>query len=245
MAFASTGVIGYVTSGYSVRGGGSGKIPNIAPVPAGRLVIVAVAKDNFGTTDGPTDEVTVSDNVNNSYTKLYEVTNSNAAVGGGVTTSIWYTVTSTIIPTGTLSGINIINNLIPNGDTYSTMVAWAYGFSINSGQNSIKIDSTGAAVADAAAFGSLSLSGLDNKEHLFIRCTGAEGVPSPTLTASHTLLYKSSDGVALTIWGEYRILTGTGDTSVPTTTGTVDNASVIVSFSERLANTPMFFASNF
>lgn len=245
MAFASTGTIGtsIATIDYSSL------IANTIPIPAGRLVIVAVAKDNQSSSDGSTSEIMVFDNVNNAYIKLYENTNSNGAAGAGVTTSLWYSVLSSTLPpsTGTLEkgrgisgGINIINQT-----SVSKMVASAWGFSFNNSQNMIALDGTTTAVADAAAFGSMTLSSLANKEHLFVRVTGSEGTSTPTVTASHSAITTCSVDSAMQIWGEYRILTATTDTSNPTTTGSLDNSSVFVAFSEKVAVTPMFFASNF
>lgn len=90
--------------------------------------------------------------------------------------------------------------------------------------------------------GAMTISGLANSEHLFVRSTALERANATwTVTAGHTLATCNGTGggpapTNMNICGEFRILTATADTSNPTATA-VDSASIFIAFNEVPATT--------
>ncbi|MBI3933398.1 MAG: hypothetical protein HY316_01815 [Acidobacteria bacterium] len=96
---------------------------------------------------------------------------------------------------------------------------------------------------DGADAGNLTLSSLTNREHLFVRAIGTESNAAISMTATGSYTLIGSDGCENTlgggeasdigVCGEYRILTGTGDSSNPALVDTTNqNASVYVALNE-------------
>ena len=91
--------------------------------------------------------------------------------------------------------------------------------------------------------GSMTISGLTSGEYLFVRSTASERdattwTPTTNYTTSNCDTTTGGGSAAnMNICGEFRVLTGTGDTSDPTGTA-VDNASIFIAFKEA-ANTTL------
>ena len=90
--------------------------------------------------------------------------------------------------------------------------------------------------------GPMTISGLTSGEYLFVRATASErDAITWTLTTNYTsstCATTAGGGAAanMNICGEFRILTGTGDTSDPTGAN-VDSASIFIAFKEKASTT--------
>src|SRR2546425_4326733 len=207
--------------------------PTSAALTAGNLGVIVLATDNLTTTNGNTsDHLSIIDTAANTWTKAREFTNGQGTAAAGVTVSIWYSKVSTTLA----SGQNITADWIGTSSiTAKAVTCWQFTM----GAASIAVE-TGADKADTGVDASgITLSGLPNIQHLFIRGTGAESATT-TYTAStnytaftHT---SSTDVVGSTTSmgarGEFRILTATTDSTDPTASGAKDHASTMVALKQ-------------
>lgn len=213
---------------------------------AGNLAILVIAMDNLGTADADTSQVTgIIDSKGNQWNKAGERTETNGgAAKDGSTVAVWYSVITTTLITGTdtitvsYSGALVAKAI--DVDQYTKGAGTT--ISIAGTVQSESIDN-----ADAAA---LSISGLDSKEYLFFRAESAEtdtaGIATPTTnytsqTGQGTLLSGSGGSEKGHVGGEieWRILTGTGDSSNYTANDTTaDRAGLFMAFQE-VASTPV------
>ena len=206
--------------------------------------IAAFASDNASGTDGftnlhsgMTDSVPASGNV---YTKVYEYTNGQGSAAAGITLSVWIV----LMPNGYSTNTNGIQvNL-------STAVVAKAGFmslyTIGSGNT---LEHTSGAVAGGAYDGvnlpSLSLSGLTNKEYLFLRMNAVErdGIVYTRDTANGWLWWNSNlvNGQTSTGGGATSNAGVSSEVRIATTTGAIDNmvfdntadlVSVLMAFEE-------------
>lgn len=202
-----------------------------ANVTVGSVCIVVVAKNNAATADGETSEVTsVTDTKGNTYTKLKEFCNSQGAADAGATVSVWYSQVATQLTTSDTCTANF------SASTAASAIM-ARGFTATSGAT-ITMEGSATLANDGADPGSMTLSGLASREYLFIRAIAYEGVVT---TGTNTTDYVPVAATAATsggggasnmgVWAEWRIFTGTGDTSNPTVSA-VDSASVYVAIKE-------------
>jgi hypothetical protein len=197
---------------------------------AGEVLVVAVAKDNVSTTDGNTSEVTsITDAGGNTYVKAREFTNGQAGAAAGATVSLWYAKLTTALSSGAAVTVNFSASI-----TAKAASLWAFSAAAGS---AVAVQTALDLANDAADPGSQAISGLASQEWLFVRAIASEtNATTFTATASHTAIAAAATtgGAAATniaVLGEFRILTGTADTSDPTATA-VDNASVFVAFRE-------------
>lgn len=238
MAFASVGSLGSVGD---TSAGTSIALTTSATAEAGNLVVVAVAKDNAATADAQTSEVTsITDSAGgNTWTKLGEYCNSEGAANAGATVSLWASILANQIGSG-----GTITANFSDSRTASAISAWE--FTIGAG-STISVSSLQVLANDLADPGSMTISGLSNVERLYFRATALErNTGIWTVTASYTaiaigLANTGTSGTSMEVGGEFRILTGTGDTSDPTW-ASADNASVYVAILETAAATgkPVF-----
>lgn len=229
MAFASVGSLGSVGD---TSAGTSIVLTTSAAAEAGNLVIVSVAKDNAGTTDAQTSEISsITDSAGgNTWTKLGEFCNGNGAANTGAVVSVWGSIlTNQINSSGTITAN------FSDSRTASAISAWE--FTVGAG-STISVSSLQTLANDAADPGSMTISGLSNVERLYFRGIASESLDSSVMGT--TVSYSPIDpaiadtGVETTsmqINGEFRILTGTGDTSDPTMF-TADHASVYMAILE-------------
>lgn len=230
MAWASVGVTGSATS---TTGGTTLALTTAATAEVGNVVLLLIAKDNAASADGNTSEVTgVADDSGNTWALLREFCNAQGAAGAGATVSVWYTkvtseITATEAITATFSG----------SITSKAMVAWE--FTVTSGAV-ITVEGSGDLANDAADPGSIAISSLSSQEYLFVRAIASESSAGTliTVTSSYTTFgrFVANSGTSATsmgIRGEFRILTGTGDTSDPTLFS-ADHASTYIALKEAV-----------
>lgn len=215
MAFTSDGTLGATnekTSDTTIT------LTLGANAEAGRLVVVLISADNQASADAETSEVSsVSDSAGgNTWTKIGEYCNAQGAADAGCTIAAFFSVlTNQINSGGTITG-----NLA-NSKQSKAISAWKW--SIGAG-NTVQLAGTLQTVADDGPgnASALSLSGLSNIERLYIRALANESSSATDITATASYTRFTADqttgGGAATnmgIRGEWRILTGTGDTSDP------------------------------
>ena len=206
---------------------------------AGNVLIVLGATDNVDTTDGVTTlHSSMTDSQGNTYTKACEFTNGQGAAAAGATISVWYSKLTTQL-VATTDSITLNTSSAVTDKVINTLDE----FTITSG-NIVSVEGACQTLAnDNADAGSQTISGLTSQEYLFVRgiATESNAALSMTATTNYTLL--PNDGCNNTTGGgeasdmgacgEFRIFTGTGDTSDPTLVDTTnDNASVYVALKE-------------
>lgn len=213
-------------------------VPN-ATLPAGDLIIVIVAMDNTATVDGDNGEVTsITDSVGgNTWTKLREFTNSQAAAAGGATLSIWYSILTNAI--GTV-GTSITANL---ANTVAAKIIIAQRFTLAAGKTVAIAGVQDIAVDAATGFGVPSITGLTNEAHLWLLAYAAEGTGGETATG-----YNSSGGFITTGGAaatnistslQDKESTSTGETPTITTVNSADKAVIFLALREA---TPSAFS---
>ena len=210
---------------------------------AGNVAVVTCAGDNVGTLDGNTnDHGPVTDSGGNNYTKAYEFTEAGTGAAAGATVSVHFSKLATQLTSGSST---ITCNY---GSSLTDRAMHLVGeFTITAG-NVVSVAGTPQGEASGGGdAGELIISGLTNGEYLFVRgiATESNDALSMTATASYSLPLDPSDGCNNTTGGgeatdmgacsEYRIFTGTGDTSNPTLVDTSnDNASVYIALLESV-----------
>lgn len=211
-------------------------------VPVGGIVLTGVFIDNTNATDGNFGEVTsVTDSTGgNVWTKIAEFTNGQGAAAAGCTVAVFMTQASTIIPVGATITADI-SSVAARGIA-------SHLLSIGAG-NTVSIAGTVQTLAnDAAAAGSMSISGLSSGEYLFFRALAGEkrtyGTFLPTSGYAAAFVGYGYDGgsndTSINSAGEFDIATGTGSTSAPTTDA-VDWASVFFALQEVPQTSTLFF----
>lgn len=235
MAFASVGTLG---TGNSAASGTTVSITTSAAAEAGNLAVVIVGTDNTQTTDGQTSEISsITDSVGgNTWTKGGEFCNGGGAAAAGATVSVWFSKLTNQINSG-----GAITATLGTARIAKSLTAWEFTVGA-SNTVSVATGSLQTLANDGADPGSMTISGLASKQYLFIRASAQESndTGARTATASYTLFSGaigddgSGPGSMLTC-GEFRILTGTGDTSnitYPAVGGTQDTASVYFALEE-------------
>ena len=214
---------------------------NAQTIEAGNVAVVVCAGDNVSTSDGNTnDHSAASDSKGNTYTKAYEWTEGTGGAAGGATVSLHFSKLTATLITGTDTiTCNYGSSLT---DRVIDLVA---EFTIGAGNVVSIVGTPQGEASNGGDAGALTISGLTSAQYLFVRgvATESNAATSMTATASYSLPIFPSDGCDNTGGGgeasdmgacsEYRILTGTGDTSDPTLVDiTNDNASVYVALQE-------------
>ena len=210
----TAGTTGDITAGTSV---------NVTTTAAiGDLVVVIVTKDNVGTTDSTTAGVftTATDTAGNVWTKQAEARHSSGIAGDGTEIGIF-----TSVLTATMTAATITVNFAAS-TTASAVTVWR--FTCDSG-SVVSVPATPQLEENAAGgdTGALTISSLTSLEYLFIRAVASEKQIQSiaTATASYTkftgaVADTGSNPSSMNAMGEWRILTGTGDTSDPALTST-------------------------
>lgn len=202
-------------------------------IPAGKLVIAIVSKDNSSTTDTNSSEVTgITDTAGNTYTLLREYAHGSLGANASATVSVWYSILDFQLTAATHTATASFASAV----TAKTITS--YAFSIGAATTSI----SAAAATDSNATTGFSLSGLSSKEYLFLIAIAAEGVgtdvsPNYTNYTNWGTWYTSGGGTASNMGASHRhrILTGTGDTPSQSNTPTTRDSAIIFMALEEVA----------
>lgn len=196
-------------------------------IAAGSVLIVTIGCDNVQTTDGASSTVTsVVGSFSGTFTKAIEWTNSQGAAADGACVSVWYKYVNTLIGSGNDEIVITCNASV------AAKAAGCYIFTCTGGQ--VNVAASSGAVSDTDP-PSMTISGLSSREYLFIRADATErgnyGYGADATYTSFNANTTTSPGnqTDISIGSEYRIYTGTGDTTDPTT-GTPQSASVYIAF---------------
>jgi hypothetical protein len=203
------------------------------PTPP-QVVVCIVAVDNVASADGETSEIAVADpNVDlsgNIWEKLGEFCNSQGGANSGATVAIWCLKANN----------NTIYSAAATPDaSVAAKASGSWRFNVGAGKKLALVAGSLQTLAnDGADPGSMTISGLPSKEYLFVRAIAGETNSTTALTgtASYTVIpgnQTSGGGAAsnMAVRGEFRILTGTGDTSNPTWVNS-DAASLYLALEE-------------
>lgn len=199
------------------------------------VAVVVIAKDNASSADGNTSEVLSVTSGANAFQKLREFCKSGGAMNNGATCSIWWCKVTQFRAAGAALAITF-------SDARIAMAVLGIKTTVAAGQSlDVPLDANAQAdLANTAAdAGPITLAGLENKEHLFVRggavergnvsyvqSAGYTGLP-PVFTAGG--LSGSNIGAVM----EWRILTATGDTTNPVTVP-ADQASIMLALDETV-----------
>src|SRR5437870_1439557 len=217
-----------------------------AQLTAGNVGVIVLATDNVAITDGNTnDHSSITDAAGNTWTKAREWTNAISAVADAATVSVWYSKASFNLASGGNITVNLSGSIAAKAVT-----CWQFTM----GASNMIVVEGGADKSDDQADASLiTLAGLPNIEHLFIRGTASEA-SGQTYTAStnYTAFNSTSStfvggatSTSMDARGEFRIFTATTDTTDPAMSSTTrDRASTMVALREvGLAPAPTFQAA--
>lgn len=230
MAWASVGTLGTATS---TSAGATLSLTAAADAEVGNVVLLIIAKDNAASADGNTSEVTgVADDAGNTWAKLREFCNAQGGAAAGATVSIWYSV----VVNG-ITGGDIIEATFSGSITSKAMIGWEFTVSASA---VITVEGSADLANDAADPGSMAISSLASREYLFVRGIATESndatlitVTSSYTTFGRTVANTGTSATSMGIRGEFRILTGTGDTSDPTLFS-ADHASTYIALKEAV-----------
>jgi hypothetical protein len=218
-SFCSSGAkAGAATNTYSIT--------TTANLTAGNLAVLVVAADNLTTTDGNNNEHTsVTDSGGNVWTKRTEFTNGQGAAAGGATVSIWTARITTTVNSGGTVTANFSGNL-----TARALTGWQFSFT---GPVAFSVAGSTTLANDALDPGNMTIGSLTSREYLWIRAAALEkDATAWTVSTNYTTFTNVSStgaGAATNMGarGEFRIFTGTTDSSNPTETA-VDSASAYI-----------------
>src|SRR5437870_974588 len=206
-----------------------------AQLTAGNVGVIVLATDNVATTNGNTnDHSSITDAAGNTWTKAREYTTTETnAVADAATVSVWYSKASANLASGGNISVNLSGSIAAKAVT-------CWQFTMGAG-NTIALEG-GADKSDVQAdAGLITLSGLPNTEHLFIRGTASEASgQSYTASTNYTAFTHTSStfvggatSTSMDARGEFRIFTATTDTTDPAMSSTSrDRASTMVALKE-------------
>jgi hypothetical protein len=229
---AAFGSVGSIITAQQKSSSSSWSPTTSAQLDSGNAGVLVIAVDNNDTSDGNTNLCSsVTDAAGNTWVKAREFTNSQGTVDIGATVCIFYTKASANLSSG-----GQITITLAAAKTAKAVAGWE--FTMGSA-NTLSVEDGAGLANDSADAGSMTLSGLANREHLFIRAVGIESsITSYTASTNYTACTHSSSttsgGGSATNMGarcEFRILSGTGDSSNPTTSAS-DQASAYVAINE-------------
>lgn len=232
MAFSHQGNYGY--AGSKTTGTSISMSPSSA-INVGELAIVAVVTDNQSGTGGDSTDITISDDQSNSWTRLFEYTQTGGSSNDGVTISVSYSIITTQIGTG--DSITATHNNIPAKAI--TCDVWTCN-----GIDSVETPNT---AGGSSTSPSATISGLSSGERLWIGSVGWEHKSSgfsedAGFSTSEQANFNCGDtgGPTSCVSGalSYLVATSTGDTYAPTIVS-ADWAVGIVALVETAGATPV------
>ncbi len=199
-------------------------------VAAGQLAVIIVASDNTDATDGDNNSVTSVSLGGVSATKVAEFENAQAGAGNGATTSIWYIVAASDIASGSTLAVVFASAIVAKAAT-------GLRFSRDTSK-SIVIDGINSLANDGADPGSLTTTGAEDVEHLWVRGIAGETSSAVAMTPTSgwtafvgSTTAGSGGATNMQVRGEHSISSGTSATSDPTVAA-FDWASLLVGFYE-------------
>ncbi len=206
-------------------------ITTSAAAEVGRLVVVSIALDNNGTSDGAvTDVSSVTDSAGNIWERAVEYANGSPGSQAGATVAIWWTIVRTQIANGGTITATFTVATTTDATAMSAMKATlGAGFTVRVAATN---SADGQASLDAAT---------PNVECLRVRAVASESNSSTALTPTGggwAIITQAISGAGITatemgIRGEWLVSTGTGGASAPTGgAGAVDHASAYAAFQE-------------
>jgi len=169
----------------------------------------------------------------NAMTKIAEACSEvDTGIETGVMTAIYiYRATATLA-----TGVTVTFNF---SSAITAKAALGREVGVTAGNTLALVGTPQYEAQDSGILGALTISGLSNVETYFIRGSGQERDTSSTMTPTTNYtsfgLANADTGTSLTSMetrGEFRILTGTGDTSDPQLNAAVDNVSIYVALRE-------------
>lgn len=239
MAFATGGTLGTGVSSTSAASFTLTTATNT--LAAGDIGLLVVSTDNTATTDGDAGEHTSVSGGTGNWTKLGEFTNGNGAAAAGCTVSLWLFTATGAVAVGTVVTMSLASAVVDKAASF-------WKFTVGAG-NTVQLSTDPAsnpltnATDGAAGYGSLAFSGLPSKERLYFRGLSKEANSTTQITPSTgftaiTAARSRNSTLAMTVRGEFRINTSTGETSNPTLAVTGDTSSVFVALEEVTPSLP-------
>jgi hypothetical protein len=212
MAFSSVTARG---SNVSNANGTTLAVSPSANLTVGKIVFACCTSDNESTTDGATTMHSVGDSVGgNTWTKIFEATETDGAANDGSTTSLWWTKVKTQIGTGASITLTL-------GSSRSDKIISIFEVTVGANKTLQSSFSGFTGFTPSASGTSLShtLSSLTSREYLLVGLFGAEGEDTAkTPDADYTELFdlvSTTAGAADANVQQHvqtRIATLTGDT---------------------------------
>jgi hypothetical protein len=237
VAIAYVGSAG--TEGTGSVAGTTIVLTTTATIEAGNLAVLLIGFDNTGTGNGDLNEITgVADSTgSNTWVEGGENTYGQGAAAAGVTSAIWYCrLTSQLTSGGTIT-VTLANS---TADRVMVVEEFTVGANVT---QAAAFQATGTTTANA--YGSLTFSGLSSTARLYIRSAAREAnfantvALTPSTSFNVTTPERSrNNSLAITIRGEYRINTSTGETSNPSIANNAqDSSSVFIALQESAGAT--------
>ncbi len=211
---------------------------------AGDIAMLWFAGDNVATVDGNDGLLSsVTDSKSNTWTVQRCFTNGNGTAATGATTCIAWSKLATALVSAT-------DTITANFSSITAKAIVTKDFTVTAG-NTIQVAGTPQDLAnDVVDPGSMVISGLTSGQYLFVRSSALERATASTWTVTTNYTSSGCNGTTgggaatnMDDCGEFRIFTGTGDTSNPTATA-VDNANIFIAFQE-VAQQPAFTQNNY
>lgn len=203
-----------------------------AALDVGEVGVLRVALDNITATDGDNSEVASVTGGSGTWEKLGEFTNSQGAAAAGVTASAWLFTPSASNAVGTVFTITLVS---ARTQKIAALEKWTVGAGSGLRQTTESAPVT-SQVDAGAGFGSSTYSGLSSAERLYLRVLGGEisTTASVAATSGFTALssFRSSTSSPVSVLGEFRVNTSTGETSNPSFTPTADKVGIFFALEE-------------
>jgi hypothetical protein len=229
---AAFGSVGSLITAQQKGSSSSWSPTTSAQLDSGNLGVLVIAVDNSDTANDNTNLCSsVGDAAGNSWIKAREFTNARGSSDAGATVCVFYTKASANLSSGAAITITLAA-----AKAAKAVTGWEFTMSA---ANTISVEDGSDLANDGADAGSMTLPSLANREHLYIRGGAVESnATSYTASSNYTAFTHSSSttsGAAsasnMGARAEFRILSGTGDSTNPTT-ASVDQASVYVAINE-------------
>lgn len=232
MAFTSIGSLGSAASVSADQT--SIVLTTSAACEVGHLALFFLACDNAQGLDIDEGAVaSVADSGGNTWSKLIEFPNGQGLAQAGAVISLWYTIATAQINNG-----GTITATFSNAASRDAVACSAWEYSL--GTSAIALAGSTSLAIDAGDIGQpITLSGLASAAYLWIRAQAIEasGNNLGTQTSGWTKITAStaSTGVVATsmvLDGEFKISTGTSETSDPSGSAVRDSAAVLIALAE-------------
>lgn len=201
-----------------------------ANVLVNNVLVAACVTDNVSTGGGNTNDHAYSDSGGNTWTKLYERSNTDAAAAA-LTLSIAYTK----VTAGLTSGSSTVTLTVP---TLTAKACSLHEFSLTAANYTISIGGVTSSQADGTSDPTVTLSSLASQEYLLLGASGIEnGNCWDAADADYTAIADSHTGACgagtrVAVRPGYRIATLTTDTYSPSTNTNADSASILGALKE-------------